>query len=441
MLRNDPRLKASIPIRSRFLESTQNSDASEVDPLNQENFSRSTNVYVGNLTVNTSQGDLDLLFWPFGEISSCRLMLYGDGSPKGYGFVEFILRKSAIDAIKHLNGRIFRGRKLTVKITKPPKDSTKRLPTIHTSSPHGRRVTYGMSDRNLYIGGLPDEITEEELRSLFAAYGEVEDVRRFVDRSTQRILGTACVRMACAEDAAAALQGMNKASIKGKIIYCKYALDKSKKLAFHKPPPDRRLREQYFNEKSYSRVPESQLGLDIPGGAVNQTIESIVQKAMQQVFSDPQIQKAVSGSRDQPDGVPFQNQATYRNLKTPYYPASKYIPKQQALHSLPGAHSATMALQQPLKPASVYNPTQIPTQPNILTDQVQLNIQEQLLSVHRKQGKSWKQEGVTPTMTSVTTAYTPGASTYNPAADAATYNPGRDSSTTLTKRFDPFSTS
>merc|ERR550534_390044 len=73
-------------------------------------------------------------------------MTHPDGSLKGYGFVEYHSRESTLAAIRHLNNRCFRGRQIVVKLTKPAGDGAKRMPTIHTSSPHGRRVTYGMSE-------------------------------------------------------------------------------------------------------------------------------------------------------------------------------------------------------------------------------------------------------------------------------------------------------
>eukprot|EP00494_Astrolonche_serrata_P027460 UN27723 len=104
----------------------------------------SHNLYVGNLPTSMTQPEMDLLFWPFGEITSCRLMTHPDGTLKGYGFVEYVNRESTIAAIEHLHSRNFRGRQIVVKLTKPASDGAKRAPTIHTSSPHGRRVTYGM---------------------------------------------------------------------------------------------------------------------------------------------------------------------------------------------------------------------------------------------------------------------------------------------------------
>jgi len=386
-----------------------------------EDVQNSNNLYIGNLPSSMTQAEMDLLFWPFGEITSCRLMTHPDGMPKGYGFVEYVHRKAALAAIKHLNGRPFRGRGISVKITKPAGEGAKRTPTIHTSSPHGRRVTYGMSDTNLYIGGLPDEITEEELRSLFAAYGEVEDVRRFVDRSTQRILGTACVRMSCAEDAAAALQGMNKASIKGKIIYCKYALDKSKKLAFHKPPPDKRLREQYYNNRNNFARNLGSTNLE------PNTIETIVEQAVQHVFSNPQIKEAVG----------LQKPATreYAHGYDPNAAISRVRQYQQPVN-------ATQAANPTAQYTLIYSPGILPPGGKPVANKavalqkrhqaIADNLQQHLAAHHKKRSLKWKKQHDT---------LKPEPVQYNPAADT-TYNPLVDSTISAVgtaKRFHPYS--
>jgi len=386
-----------------------------------EDVQHSNNLYIGNLPSSMTQAEMDLLFWPFGEITSCRLMTHPDGIPKGYGFVEYVHRKGALAAMKHLNGRLFRGRGISVKMTKPAGEGAKRTPTIHTSSPHGRRVTYGMSDTNLYIGGLPDEITEEELRSLFAAYGEVEDVRRFVDRSTQRILGTACVRMSCAEDAAAALQGMNKASIKGKIIYCKYALDKAKKLAFHKPPPDKRLREQYYNNRNNFARNLGSTNLE------PNTIETIVEQAVQHVFSKlkeyPQIKEAVGlqkpATREYAHGYdPNDAISRVRQYQLPVNTTQAVNPNAQYTYSpglLPQGGKA-VALQK---------------RHQAIAD----NLQQHLAAHHKKRSLKWKKQNDSHD------SMKPEPVQYNPAADT-TYNPLVDStvaSVGTAKRFHPYS--
>jgi len=94
------------------------------------------------------------------------------------------------------------------------------------------------------------------------------------------------------EDAAAALQGMNKASVKGKIIYCKYALDKSKKLAFHKPPPDKKLRERFFTQRASRKLLVQQnIQKGISSGA---QLQNIVGEALKQVLSNPHVRNAIT---------------------------------------------------------------------------------------------------------------------------------------------------
>ncbi|MEJ2737222.1 MAG: RNA-binding protein, partial [Anaerolineae bacterium] len=49
--------------------------------------------------------------------------------------------------------------------------------------------------KNLYVGNLSYDTTEETLRTLFAEYGEIESVRLISDRYTGRSKGFAFVEM------------------------------------------------------------------------------------------------------------------------------------------------------------------------------------------------------------------------------------------------------
>src|ERR1700756_4074147 len=64
--------------------------------------------------------------------------------------------------------------------------------------------------KNLYVGNLPHSTTEDELRNLFQAHGNVERVSLVTDRETGRSRGFAFVEMtdpAQADQAIAALNG------------------------------------------------------------------------------------------------------------------------------------------------------------------------------------------------------------------------------------------
>ncbi|MGZ6250845.1 MAG: RNA recognition motif domain-containing protein [Candidatus Chromulinivorax sp.] len=77
-------------------------------------------MYVGNLSFNTSEGDLRQKFEEFGEVASVTIITDREtGRSKGFAFVEMVNAASAEKAIADLNGKDFGGRKLTVNEARP----------------------------------------------------------------------------------------------------------------------------------------------------------------------------------------------------------------------------------------------------------------------------------------------------------------------------------
>ena len=75
----------------------------------------STNIYVGNLTFNTSSGDLESLFGAYGSVEKAQVVTDGDtGRSRGFGFVEMSSDDEANAAIEALNGKDVDGRQLNV---------------------------------------------------------------------------------------------------------------------------------------------------------------------------------------------------------------------------------------------------------------------------------------------------------------------------------------
>lgn len=54
-----------------------------------------TNVYVKNLAPSVTSEDLQKLFSPFGQITSCAVMQNENNESKGFGFVNFELADAA----------------------------------------------------------------------------------------------------------------------------------------------------------------------------------------------------------------------------------------------------------------------------------------------------------------------------------------------------------
>ena len=77
-------------------------------------------LYVGNLSYNVRDDDLQQAFAQFGTVSSAKVMMDRDtGRSKGFGFVEMGNDQEAQAAIAALNGRQVDGRALTVNEAEP----------------------------------------------------------------------------------------------------------------------------------------------------------------------------------------------------------------------------------------------------------------------------------------------------------------------------------
>ncbi len=85
---------------------------------------------------------------------------------------------------------------------------------------------------NIFVGSLPFQLEEADLRELFEAYGEVSTVKLISDRETGRSKGFGFVEMPDSESAQKAIAGLNGADVKGRSIAVSQAEDKK--------PSDRR---------------------------------------------------------------------------------------------------------------------------------------------------------------------------------------------------------
>ena len=78
------------------------------------------NVFVGNLSFQTTESELQALFEQFGEISRVQIMTDRDtGRSRGFGFVEMADDDAAAKAIEALNGKELGGRALNVNEARP----------------------------------------------------------------------------------------------------------------------------------------------------------------------------------------------------------------------------------------------------------------------------------------------------------------------------------
>ena len=83
--------------------------------------------------------------------------------------------------------------------------------------------------QSIYVGNLPYSTREEDLREVFEAHGNVENVKIIRDRETGRSRGFGFVEMSTEEETNAAISALNGSELGGRTL----------KVSISKPRNDR----------------------------------------------------------------------------------------------------------------------------------------------------------------------------------------------------------
>ena len=103
----------------------------------------SNKLFVGNLSFNTTENDLQDAFAAFGTVTETNLMMdRATGRPRGFGFITMGSAEEAQKAIEAMNGKDMDGRALTVNVAKPREE--------RSGGGGGRREYSGGGGRNRY---------------------------------------------------------------------------------------------------------------------------------------------------------------------------------------------------------------------------------------------------------------------------------------------------
>jgi len=83
-----------------------------------------TRIFVGNLSYQTSEADLERAFARYGRVSSVRMVKdRASGAPRGFAFVQMPGIDDAEEAIVRMNGQFISGRAIAVSEARDRDDS------------------------------------------------------------------------------------------------------------------------------------------------------------------------------------------------------------------------------------------------------------------------------------------------------------------------------
>jgi RNA recognition motif-containing protein len=157
---------------------------------------------------------------------------------------------------------------------------------------------------NIFVARLDYGVTQEELKSAFEQYGQVNKVSLAIDKETGKSKGFAFIEMRNSEEAAAAIKGLDGQTMHGRQIAVKQAEDRSNaapKREFNnsneRKPFVRENREPRDNNSSITKKEHddddhtSSPEIFIPKPTINKVVEKKKDPVMKKLEDRPKANK------------------------------------------------------------------------------------------------------------------------------------------------------
>jgi polyadenylate-binding protein len=190
-----------------------------------------TNCYAKNIPKGMKEAEVHAAFSKYGIVSSVYLAPdnENEGKHKGFGFINFEKSEDAEAAVKALNdtelvegeGKLFVGPAMK-------KEQRKEMlrQQFETKRQENAQKFEGV---NLYVKNLSDEVTDKELRELFAEQGSIASCKVMMNGEKSKGFGFVC--FSTPEEATKAVTAMNGKMHNGKPLYVALAQRKDQRKA------------------------------------------------------------------------------------------------------------------------------------------------------------------------------------------------------------------
>ena len=121
-------------------------------------------LFIGGINYSTTEDSLRDHFEQFGELKDCVIMKFSDsGRSRGFGFVTYALA-AQLDECQANRPHCLDGKTLETKRATPRRE---------TAKPEAQ-----MTCKKLFVGGLSDDISDDDLRQYFSEFGHVTNTEQ-----------------------------------------------------------------------------------------------------------------------------------------------------------------------------------------------------------------------------------------------------------------------
>jgi len=156
--------------------------------MDVKTFDEKRNLIVNYLPSNLTQDEVQRLFSRIGPVSNCKLIRnFESGQSLGYAFIEYPSENLALEAINTLDGTKMEGKTLKVS--------------------YARQSSPDIKNSNVYVAGLPDHVSENDLYTLFTPFGKII-THKLLTNSDKTSKGVGFVRYSLKSEAQNAIECM-----------------------------------------------------------------------------------------------------------------------------------------------------------------------------------------------------------------------------------------
>lgn len=211
-------------------------------------------IFVRGLGWDTTTETLKTVFSQFGEVEEGAVIMdKATGKSRGFGFVTF----------KHMDGA-------QRSLKEPSKRIDGRMTVCQLASTGALQVNPNqeVSQRKIYVGNVPLDLSADRLLALFAGYGEIEEGPLGFDKFTGRSRGFALIIYKTVEAAKRALLEPIK-TLDGIQMYCKLAAENQKQGQGRQGTAGKNDSDMMMGRQQVSTPQSLSNGQNLPYGSMN----------------------------------------------------------------------------------------------------------------------------------------------------------------------------